>query len=238
MPSKVVGMFSWKTWGALVVVLAVAALPTLAFVDRELGHGGPAPEDYYREMSTMGRYGGARCAGSDGVTLVRLGGRQLHHIYPGAGGDTFIAGTGTPFVTFDFDSPRTGESHDILVVAGVVPDQLDFSRQGPHLLICGRADAMEIIIARQYCHGDSAEGPWNNQYEEIVFPSVREIWLADELYDAFRAGGDLPAISRADEIDQLQASVTQAPERWIVRPFSDALPSDWFAAYACRRDLN
>lgn len=231
-------MNSWKPWFLILLVLAVVALPTLVFVDRQLGHGGPAPEDYYREMSTMGRYGGARCEGSDGVTLARLGGQQLHYIYPGAGGDSFIAGTGTPFITFDFDSPQTGDSHDILVVAGVVPDKLDFSRQGPHLLICGRADAIEIIVARQYCHGETADGPWNNQYEEIAFPSVREIWLTDELYEEYRATGDLAAITRADEIDELKPSITQTPEKWIVHSFSDALPNDWFAAFACRRDLS
>lgn len=231
-------MISWKpillAFAVIALLTALAVGPVLVLVDRQLGHGGPAPEDYYREMTTMGRYGGVRCDGSSAGS----GAGRLGRIYPGAGGDMVISGAGAAFLTFDFDSPRTGDEHDLLVLGGLMPDQLKWSRHGPHLLICSRAEGVEMIVARQYCHGDSPEGPWNNQFEELVFPSARQIWLADDLYDEYRADGDLVAVSRADDITELKDIFLDAPEKWTVRSFGDALPRDWFAAYACRHDLD
>src|SRR5262249_16619685 len=104
-------MIPWKYLFVALLIL-VGAGPALMMIDRYLGRGAPAPEDYYREMTSMGRYGGVRCGSSDDDTAQWTGG--LGHIYPGAGGDMVITGAGASFITFDYDSPRTGDEHDVL----------------------------------------------------------------------------------------------------------------------------
>lgn len=230
-------MFSWKPWVALLVLLLVAVVPVLAMIDESLGRGGPPPEDYFRTYGPSGGYADARCRQSDGVALARLGSRGPGHIFPGGGGDMVTFASGGVAYIYDSASGRTGKDHDLLVIAGLRPDDIDFVRKGPHLLFCGRSAPLEVMVLRQYCRGDSPDGPWNNEVEEIAFPSAREIWITDELYARYDAPKDLLAAIRTDEIDELKQTLTRNPESWKVHPFSDMLPGDWFASWACRHDL-
>jgi len=172
------------------------------------------------------------------VQLARQVSQGSRYIFTGAGADILGLGSGSPVFTYDFASGQTADDHDLLILHGLVPEALRFERHGPHLLICGRDDAVEFVVLRQYCRGNEKETPWNNQFEEIAFPATREIWLADDLYAEWSKGDtDLFAISRLDEIKEAQAIMKRDAGKWKIHSFGEMLPSDWFAPWACRRDL-
>jgi hypothetical protein len=232
-------MGSWKIWLILIGVLAALSVPVLAKVDASLGSGPAAPEDYFHTYGPNGNYGAARCGASSGVQVARQVGEGGRYIFTGAGADILGLGAGSPVFTYDFASGQTADDHDLLVLSGVVPEALTFERRGPHLLICGRDDAVEFVVLRQYCRGEQETAPWNNQFEEIAFPATREIWLLDELYAEWSKGDkDLFAMSRLDEIKEARAILERDADRWKIRPLSEMLPNDWFAAWACRHDLS
>lgn len=230
-------MRSWKTWIVGLIVLAGLSVPLLAKVDAWLGSGSAAPEDYFHAYGPSGNYGAARCESGPGVQLARQIGVGNRQVFTGAGADILGLGSGSPVLTYDFDSGQTGNDHDLLILGGLVPEALRLERHGPHLLICGREEAVEFVVLRQYCRGDQKEGPWNNQFEEIAFPATREIWLADDLYAEWKESADLFAVSRLDQIDEARVVMKRETAKWKVRSFGDMLPTDWFAPWACRRDL-
>ena len=159
------------------------------------------------------------------------------YIYTGAGADILDLPNGGVVFAYDSASGSTGKDHDMLVIGGLQPTAIDLQRKGPHLLICGRAAPIELMVLRQYCRGDAPGDSWNNGFEEIVFPGAREIWIADALFAHYHSTKEFLAAIRADEIEELQIPLRRNPNSWRVRPFSDVLPSDWFAPFACRNDL-
>jgi hypothetical protein len=222
---------------ALAVVVLLAAVALLPRVDASYGYGAPAPEEYFHEFGPSGRYGDVACKRTDGVEAARRGKDGTITAATGAGADTAVIGPGTSIRIYDYESGRTGTDHDLLVVVRINPDLITMFRYGPHLVMCGDRAPLELILLRQYCRGQTGENAWNNEFEEIVFPSAREIWFTDDLYAVWKADGDLKAVSRFDEEKEGAKLLTGDTAAWRVRSFSDALPDQWFAPWACRRDL-
>ena len=220
--------------GVVVILVVIALLPT---IDARYGYGAAAPEEYFREFGPTGRYGDVACKATEGVLEARRGKKGTVMAFTGPGADSALLGPGTSMRIFDIESGWTGADHDMLVVVDVNPDLLNMYRYGPHLAICGDRAPLEILVLRQYCRGEAGENGWNNGFEEIVFSSAREIWLDDVLYAMWESNHDLPAVSRLDEVKDTARLLQDDPGKWRIRSFSQAMPDQWFAHWACRRDL-
>lgn len=220
---------------AILATLGVIAL--LPTIDARYGYGAAAPEEYFRNFGPSGRYGDVACMPTEGVQEARRAKNGTIMAFTGAGADTALLGPGTSMRIFDIESGWTGADHDMLVVLDVNPELLTMYRYGPHFVICGERSPLEIVVLRQYCRGQAGEGGWNNGFEEIVFSSAREIWLDDGLFAAWEANRDLSVISRLDENSNTAPLLRDDLGKWRVRSFSEAMPDNWFAHWACRRDL-
>jgi len=216
----------------LAVLGAVAAGFLLLYVDDVIGSGDPPPEDYFTRV-----YLQDRPPGCDGAKPVdRAGAQETDMVLTGAGSDTVTVHPDWRLEVFDTASPREPDHHDTLVLAGTNPTAVRLERSGPHLIICGNGDRIEAVLIRQYCRGGDPERPWNNEFEEIVFPNAREVWLADDLYDHLGETAEFPPTTRVAEVYGLGQDFLPAGKRWRVRPYRDVLPSAWWSSMDCRRD--
>lgn len=211
----------------IAVILGVLAAIAMWHVDAIIGHGPPAPRNYMMKDGPDSRDRNAGCPGRDG------GGP----IWTGAGGDTVLASPDTRIRLFDSESPQPGDNHDMLVIDGLQPEDVRIVRQGAHLVICGVQAPLTITIFRQYCRGSSDGVAWNNQIEEIAFPSAGEIWLADEVLAEAPEHGNIADVARIKQDSGIRPFLQKYPDDWHVRPFSEALPSSWLSSLACRRDM-
>jgi hypothetical protein len=211
----------------MTAILGVLAAVLMWHADAIIGHGSPAPKNYMMKGGPDSRDRDAGCPGRGG------GGP----IWTGAGGDTVYASPDSRIRMFDSASPQTGEGHDMLVIDGLEPSDVHVVRQGPHLTICGVRAPLTITIFRQYCHGISDGVSWNNQIEEIDFPSAGEIWIADEVLASAPDHADIVDVARIEQEPVHKTLLQKYPDHWRVRPFSEALPSDGLSWLSCRRDM-
>jgi hypothetical protein len=226
-------MQSYRSVLAIVAMLvAVIGLP-LRFADAIIGYGIPAPANYMQRDGPDSRDRDAHCPTNGAAPLNK----SSNYIWTGGGGDQVTVGRGSSARLFDSASPQTGDKHDMLVIGGIRPGEVRVIRDGAHLLICGTHVPFSITIYRQYCHGTGNGDAWNSQFEEIVFSSANEIWLADDVLDAAPDPSDIAALTRIDESSEGKAALEKYTRFWRVRPFSDVLPSDWLSSIACRRDM-
>ena len=193
----------------------------------------PTPQDYKRGIGPNKMRGDLSCD----VGTLHVDERVEKQVMSLGGGIKVGLAGAMRMVLFDSASPASIEEHEALVLSWAHPSAYEFRRVGPHLLICAPAYWQEILLIRQYCYDRTAEPPWSNQFEEITFPQARETWLADEIYDSLGADRVFPSLERIRDDYELKEHAEAAAEGWRVRPFRDVLPSGWFAAFQCDRDL-
>lgn len=216
------------------VLVSLACVLVLTNIDEFVGYGGPPPADYDSLWDEQGLQPDCGYSDETIASLNRGLGRTPTLVRPGGGEDRMTLGPGTIVNIFDSASAATVEEHDILFIRGFYPRDLKITRHGLDLMICGRKWAIQTVLIRQYCHNDSRNPPWNNRMEEIVFPEAKEVWLADELYDALPADSDFPgAAYRARLYDRDEEQVYR-PWIWQVKPFRDTLPGAWLSSIQCR----
>jgi len=158
-------------------------------------------------------------------------------IFPGMGGDTVSVGSGKPAYVIDEGDSLQGatlENHDRLVILNARPEQFRIARKGSSLLLCSKERDIAIVIVRQYCAGEDADGLWNNAIEEITFSSG-ETWLRDDLYSA---GPDAAPYLTRELLERYRLSGVSDKEmsNWKYARMSEKLPPLGFANRYCESE--
>ncbi len=223
----------------LLFLLPLAAFAfgvALYYIDDIVGPGGPPPRDYYERWEDSTEQ--PRCGYTEPISdeaRERIEARPMTFM-PEGGGDLILSRGSTFANFFDYASPVELDDHDTLVIHLLHTSETRLERLGPDLMICGKGWYFRIVIMRQYCHDISADPPWNNEIEEIVFPKDRESWLSNELYDSLPAGSEFPDAARRSETygikeDEDPEALTAA---WTLKPFREVLPGAWGTSVQCR----
>jgi hypothetical protein len=129
----------------------------------------------------------------------------------------------------DTASPTTLDNHDRLLIANTEAKEWRKERVGDHLVLCLDRASSEIVIDSHYCKASqlSLVDTPNQEIEQIVFMKSGDIWLADALFDEWRASGLTFPPAQNDLYQRADG------QPWRVQRFSEVLPDTAKATATC-----